>query len=258
MPAPINRRTFLKTTGLAAAGIAGASISQITCSRPRFDLVIRGASILDGTGKPAYQADLGITGDTIAALGAIDPGQGKREIQASGFHLCPGFIDIHTHSDRTILAYPEAESRIFQGVTTEITGNCGFSSAPLTGVDVENRREELEEWLNGGKADWSDVDSYLARIEETGSAVNFALLLGQGSLRRNAVGLVDRPLTADELKAVIRAVEEGMEQGAVGLSTGLEYIPGSYTPTGEVVALAKAAARRGGIYATHVRDEGAE
>jgi len=255
MSAHISRRSFLKATSVALAGPAIPEITRAYPS-PGFDLVIKDGTILDGTGAPCWKADLGIRGDTIAAIGEIDPGQGKELILASGMYVCPGFIDIHTHSDGMLLVYPTAESRVLQGVTTELTGNCGGSAAPLVGIDADKRREQMRE-DDDIPADWTDVASYFTRVEQTGISLNHAMLLGQGTLRSNAVGVVDRALTADELKAVIRAVEEGMDQGAMGISTGLEYVPGSYTPTGEIVALARAVARRGGLYASHIRDEGA-
>ncbi|HUU26343.1 MAG TPA: D-aminoacylase [archaeon] len=254
MPAPISRRTFLKT-GLAALTVAG-NVMPTACSRRHFDLVIKDGFIVDGTGGPAWKADLGIKGDSIAALGNIDPEQGHRVIPASGLHVCPGFIDIHSHSDNTILSCPTAESRVFQGVTTEITGNCGFSVVPLAGIDADKRRLQLQEEENI-QVDLSDVASYFALLEETGISVNLALLVGQGTLRQNAIGLENRQLSADELKAVVRALEETLDQGAIGLSTGLEYVPGSYTPAGEIAALTSIVAGRGGLYATHIRNEAA-
>ena len=251
----ISRRNFIKSTSLAVISTALAEMPGLYAS-PGFDLIIKGATVLDGTGGPEWKTDLGISGDTITALGDIDPGQGRQVIQATGLHVCPGFIDIHSHSDGMILVYPEAESRVLQGVTTEITGNCGGSASPLAGLDVDKRRERMRE-EDDIPADWTDVASYFARLEQTGISLNHAMLLGQGTLRSNTVGVVDRGLTAEELKAVIRAVEEGMDQGAMGISTGLEYVPGSYTPTEEIVALARAVARRGGLYASHIRDEGA-
>ena len=255
MPAPVSRRSFLKSATLAAIGSALPGTPDIKAA-PSYDCVIKGGTILDGTGGPAWKADIGIQGDTVTALGEIDPGQGKRLIQATDKYVCPGFIDIHTHSDGSILVYPDAESRVLQGVTTELTGNCGGSAAPLVGVDADKRRQQMLE-EDDIRAEWTDVASYFERLEQTRISLNHALLLGQGTLRYNAIGAVDRPLTADELKAVLRAVEEGMDQGAVGISTGLEYIPGSYTPTEEIVSLARITARRGGLYATHIRDEGA-
>ncbi len=250
---PITRRHFLKEGSAAALGVALCGTLRISAA-PAFDLVLKGGTILDGTGGPAWAADLGIVGDTIAALGSIAPERGKRVVDVAGLHVCPGFIDIHSHSDGAILAYPTGDSRVRQGITTEITGNCGHSAAPLVGVGADERRRRNRE-RGGIEADWTDVASYLQRCQQTGLSLNHALLLGQGTLRVNAIGIVDRPLTPDELKGVLRAVEEGMDQGAFGLSTGLEYTPGRYTPTEEVVAMARIVARRGGLYASHIRNE---
>jgi N-acyl-D-amino-acid deacylase len=247
-----NRRTFIGRTSLAAAGLALGRPPRLAAA-PAFDLVIRGGTVLDGTGAPAFRADLGLVGDTIAALGDIAPGQGGRVIDATGLHVAPGFVDIHTHSDPDVLAYPTADSRARQGVTTELAGNCGSSAAPLVGHGGEERREE---WKRDGiDADWTAVASYLARVERAGLSVNHALLAGHGTLRSNAVGDVDRPLSAEELRGVARALEKALDQGAFGLSTGLEYVPGRYTPTAEIVALARLVARRGGLYASHIRNE---
>ncbi len=247
-----NRRTFIGRASLAAAGIVAARTPRVEAA-PSFDLVIRGGTVLDGTGAPAARADVGVLGDTVAALGEIAPGQGRRVIDATGLHVAPGFIDIHTHSDPDVLAYPTADSRVRQGVTTELAGNCGGSAAPLVGRGVAERREE---WKRDGiDADWTDVASYLARVEKAGLSVNHALLAGHGTLRSNAVGDVDRPLSAEESRAVARALDEALDQGAFGLSTGLEYVPGRYTPTSEIVDLARLVARRGGLYASHIRNE---
>jgi N-acyl-D-amino-acid deacylase len=245
------RRQFLQLAGATAAGLAVAG-PRIEAA-PAFDLVLHGGTILDGTGGPAFPADLGLTGDRIAAVGRIAADQGRRAIDVAGLHVCPGFIDIHSHSDGDILLYPTADSRVRQGVTTEVTGNCGSSAAPLAGADVEAVRREWRD--EGVDASWSGVASYCDVLDRAGVSINQALLLGQGTLRRNAVGLVDRPLAPAELESVLRAVEEGMEQGAFGLSTGLEYTPGRYTPTGEIVEMARVVARFGGLYASHIRNE---
>jgi N-acyl-D-amino-acid deacylase len=246
------RRRFLKEGGTALAALAACRPGRVLAA-PAFDLVLKGATILDGTGAPAFPGDVGILGDGIAAVGDIGAGQAKRVLDVSGLHVAPGFIDIHSHSDFTVLVYPTADSRVLQGVTTEITGNCGSSAAPLMGVAADENRKDWKE--NDIDADWTDVASYFARIEKTRVSLNQAMLLGQGTLRENAIGMADRPLTADEMKGVLRAVEEGIEQGAWGLSTGLEYTPGRYTPTAEIVAMARAVARRGGFYASHIRNE---
>lgn len=250
MAGGLGRRRFLEDGGKAALALAALRAPRVEAS-PAFDLVIHGGTLLDGTGAPAFAADVGIVGDTIAALGPIPPEQGRRALDARGLQVVPGFIDIHSHSDFSLPAYPAAESRVRQGVTTEITGNCGSSAAPL-GPRTEERLSMQEE---GIKPDWTDVAGYCAHIEKTRIAVNQALLLGQGTLREMAIGIVDRPVTPAELAGLLRAVEAGMDQGSFGLSTGLEYTPGRYTPTDEIVAMARVVARQGGLYASHTRNE---
>lgn len=252
------RREFLARSAAATLGLS--LFPSGVWARPSFDLVVRGGMVLDGTGGPPFRADVGIIGDTIAALGEMDPAQGSRLLDATGHMVSPGFIDIHTHSDGSILRYPTADSRVMQGVTTEVTGNCGGSAAPRApegagadpGIPVlpADAREVPE-----ARPVWTDVASYFRVLEEEGISVNHALLLGQGTLREMVAGSEDRPLTPAEMAAVLRMVEEGMDQGAIGISTGLEYVPGRFTPTEEIVAMARAVARRGGLYATHVRNE---
>jgi N-acyl-D-amino-acid deacylase len=249
----IGRREFVSRGVAATVGAAIYPLSRIRVT-PSFDLVIFNGTILDGTGGPPWQADLGLVGDSITAIGEIGPEQGRRVVDASGLHVAPGFIDIHSHSDQTIFAYPTADSRVRQGITTEVTGNCGSSAAPLEGLDVEERRANLAE-ETGVPVTWNGIASYFDTLEQLGLSINQAFLVGQGTLRRNVAGLEDRPLTADELAAVIRALEQAMDEGAFGLSTGLEYAPGMFTPTDEIVELASVVARRGGLYASHIRDE---
>jgi N-acyl-D-amino-acid deacylase len=248
-----SRRQFMKGAAAVTAGFALTPAFPVYAA-PSFDVVIKNGKILDGTGGPEFLADIGISGDEIVALGTIPPDQAKRVIDANGLHIAPGFIDIHSHSDGSILGYPDSESRVLQGVTTELTGNCGSSAAPFTGQGVEERKKA---WLDQEdiRVDWTDVASYFSRLEKDKVSVNQALLLGQGTLRESLIGNVDRPLTQDELKAILRTVEEGMDQGAFGISTGLEYTPGRYTPTQEIIEMARIAARRDGLYASHIRNE---
>ncbi len=243
----------MQGAGSLALGLAATPFGRLLAD-PGFDLVIRGGSILDGTGSPPWRGDVGIVGDTIAALGRIAPEQARRLLDARGLVVCPGFIDIHSHSDDSIVRYPRAESRALQGVTTELTGNCGYSAAPLGGVNESFRRQAFRESF-GLDAGWSDVASYVRTLEELGVSVNQALLLGQGSLRENVIGGEDRALDRDEMAALLRSVEVGMDEGAFGLSTGLEYEPGIFTPTSEIVDMVRVVARRGGLYASHIRNE---
>lgn len=249
----MDRRNFLKHSLRAATALALMPGSRLEASS-EFDTVLRGAMILDGTGGPAWKGDVGIRGDTIAALGEISSSYGKNVVDISGWCVSPGFIDIHSHSDSSIVAYPEAQSRVLQGVTTEITGNCGSSAAPVEGKSIEdNRKYYLDEY--GVDVSWSDVGSYLLSLEKMKMSLNQALLLGQGTIRSNVAGEADRKLTEEELKKVLRTVEAGMDAGAVGLSTGLEYVPGTFTPTEEIIEMTRVVARYGGFYASHIRNE---
>lgn len=252
MPDKESRREFLVESAKAMAALFLSPLK--IDAAPSFDLVLRNGTIVDGTGSPGAIADIGISGDRIAAIGSIAPERAKRAVDVRGLHVAPGFIDIHSHSDGVILAYPDAESRVYQGVTTELTGNCGSSAAPIGGLQAAEARKS---WLDdeGIKADWDNVASYLDTLERSRIPVNQALLLGQGTLRENAIGMVDRALSAEEMKQVLRATEEGMDQGAYGLSTGLEYTPGTYTPTEEIVEMSRIVARYGGLYASHTRNE---
>jgi N-acyl-D-amino-acid deacylase len=252
MSQPVSRRKFLESGGRAALGFAVLPFSSIRFS-PSFDIVIRGATVLDGTGAPAWQADIGIVGDTITAIGSIGAEQGRRVIEAAGLHLAPGFVDIHSHSDDSIFRYPSADSRVLQGITTEVTGNCGNSAAPLVGAALEKRQARMAQ--EGVKAGWSSVRSYLDAVEAAGPSVNQALLVGQGTMRQSVAGLSDRHLTPGELDVVLRLLEDCLDEGAFGLSTGLEYTPGRFTSTEEIVAMVRVVARRGALYASHVRNE---
>ena len=246
------RRRFLTEGGTALVALSAWRPGRVEAA-PAFDLVIRGGTVLDGTGAPAFTGDVAVKGDAIAAVGEIAATQAARAVDARGLHVCPGFIDMHSHSDGSILAYPGAESRARQGITTEITGNCGSSAAPLAGVAAEGARRSYAE--DGLEVDWTDVASFFTRLERTRFAVNQAMLVGQGTLREGVVGADDREARPEELDRMVRALEEALEQGALGLSTGLEYTPGRYTPTAEIVALSRVVARRGGFYASHIRNE---
>lgn len=235
------RREFLRAAALApAAWTFGACAT--TRRGESFDLVITGGTLVDGTGAPPRRADVGVRAGRIAALGVIDRERAARHIDARGLVVAPGFVDIHSHSDRTILDVPGADSRVLQGYTCEITGNCGGSAAP-SAADA--------------KRPFASVADYLDALQAARPALHQALLVGHGTLRARRIGEVDRALTPSELALVERDLEDALADGAVGLSSGLEYVPGLYAPPEELSALAHVTARRGRLYASHMRSEDA-
>ncbi len=256
MKAP-TRRQFIKKAaqGIAAAGIfsSGPSI-LIGQERHAYDLLIANGMLYDGSGREPRQADVGIRGDRIVATGRLDHGNSAEIIDAQGRAVCPGFIDVHTHTDISLLVDPKAESKIRQGVTLEIGGNCGDSVFPLAGRQAEIIRDE---WRNkyGLEADWTDLAGFYERLQLGGMAFNYATLIGHGAIRSAAMGIENRPPSSAELRAMKKHLRAALEQGALGLSTGLEYTPGSFASTGELVELCKVVARQRGIYATHMRNE---
>ena len=194
-----------------------------------YDLVLKNARIVDGTGAPWFRGDLAIQGDRIAALGPSLAGTARRTIALDGQVLAPGFIDIHTHARRGIFDVPTADNYVRQGVTTVMEGPDGSSPLPIA--------------------------TFLADLDRLPKSLNIGTFIGQGSVRSAVIGDVDRRATPDEIARMQAMVEHGMREGAVGLSTGLFYVPGTFTPTDEVVALAKVAARFGGIHESHQREE---
>jgi N-acyl-D-amino-acid deacylase len=218
-----------------------------------FDLIIANGHIIDGTGSPWYSGDVGIRGGRIAAIGNLAGAAAKRRIDAAGDVVAPGFIDMLGQSEFTILVDPRLPSKIYQGITTEITGE-GNSVAPMTGQARIEAAQTLEHY--GLKADWQSLGEYFARLERQGIGINLASYVGATTLREIVIGDENRPPTAAELARMQALVREAMEQGAVGVSTALEYAPAPYASTEELIALAAAAAPYGGIYATHMRSEG--
>jgi len=241
----LDRRTFL--AGSAAFSLLGAC--RAPAGETDCDLLLCGGTILDGSGGAPFVADLGLRAGRIAFIGQGNPRRARRTLEAQGLCVAPGFVDIHTHSDRTIFEWPLAESRIRQGCTTEITGNCGSSAAPRVAGEDESATT---------RARWGDVSSYARAWNTQGAALNHALLAGHGTLRRGVVGEVDRPARAEERAEIARRFELALEQGAWGLSSGLEYVPGLYTPQAELEDLVRIAGARGVLYATHMRSEEAE
>ncbi len=220
---------------------------------PVYDLLLRGGTVVDGTGAPGFRADLAISGDRIAAIGE-DLGAASDTIDASGSIVAPGFIDMLGHSEFRLLADGRAISKIFQGVTSEITGEVS-SVVPVSDATKAERGPEIQPW--DVEIDWEDLDGYFARLERQGTAINLGTWVGLSTLRVWGVGGEDRPSTPAEMDAMRDALARAMEAGAFGLSSGLIYAPGRYAATEEIVELARVVAEHGGFYATHMRSEGA-
>jgi N-acyl-D-aspartate/D-glutamate deacylase len=220
-----------------------------------FDTILKGGTVYDGTGAPPVSADVGVRNGRVEAVGTLEGATAGRVIDAAGMAVCPGFIDIHTHSDLTVLFTPGMESSLHQGVTTEVVGNCGISlGLALPGADFSGEQRGTNR--AGVALDWRDMGGFLRRVEENGVAINVATLAGHGTLRKRAMGLAARKPDDAEMRTMLAELEQALEQGAVGLSSGLEYVPGMYADVDEMVPLARLAAEYGGFYATHLRDEG--
>jgi len=218
-----------------------------------YDLVLRNGHLIDGTGSPWYAADVAVKDGRIAAIGNLADAKATRSIDVHGMVVAPGFIDMLGQSEITLLVDPRAPSKIFQGITTEITGE-GQSVAPLNDAMIKENQPGLDHYHL--KADWRTLAQYFARIEKQGIGINMGTYVGAASVRAMVIGYGNRAPTADELTQMEALVEQGMQQGALGLSTALQYPPAPYASTEELIALAKVASRHGGIYATHMRSEG--
>jgi N-acyl-D-amino-acid deacylase len=216
------------------------------------DIKIVNGMLFDGSGAEAQRLDVGITGDSIASLGDLAAAEARQTIDAEGCLVCPGFIDAHTHSDSYLLIEPTSPSKIHQGVTTEICGNCGASAAPVTSF------EHLpSDWADKSyPSKWSTTAEFRELIEAQGIGVNMVMMVGHNTLRRSFAGYENRAVTEDEMAVMVRNLEESLDAGAAGLSTGLIYAPGMFAPTEEIIKLAEITGRHGGIYTSHMRSEG--
>jgi N-acyl-D-amino-acid deacylase len=226
-----------------------------------FDVLIARGRVVDGTGTPWFRADVGIRGDRIAAIGPLGGASAGLVIDAAGLCVAPGFIDAHVHGDLPLLMDPLHEPAIRQGVTTYIVGQDGVAMAPASPATLEYMCRYTAgfsggtEWLRRRpeeRPNWSSVDDYLRAVDRRG-AVNVATLVPNGNVRMEVMGLPTRPPTADEIKAMQRLVHEGMEQGAIGLSSGLDYIPSRYAEEAELAQLCRPLAAFDGVYVTHMR-----
>ncbi|NUK74288.1 D-aminoacylase [Streptomyces lunaelactis] len=229
------------------------------------DLVIRNARVIDGTGGPSYRADVAIADGRVAEIRREGEGTGPRPtgtrtLDAAGLALSPGFIDMHAHSDLALLRDPAHEAKAAQGVTLEVLGQDGLSYAPVDDATLTEVRKAITGWNGDGSDidfDWRTVGEYLDRLDRQGIAVNAAYLIPQGTVRMYAVGWDDRPATRAEIQRMKQLVAEGLEQGAVGMSSGLTYTPGMYANDSELTELCRVVAQYGGYYCPHHRSYGA-
>lgn len=217
------------------------------------DLLIEGAELIDGSGNPRVRADIAILGDRISQVGDLKGIEARARIDASGLVVTPGFIDAHTHDDRAVMSTPDMTPKLSQGVTTVVTGNCGISLAPLT------NREPVPPLNLLGGTDWyrfASMHEYIAEVEASPPAINLAPLVGHTTLRAATMDTLDRPATGKEIDAMRSILNEALDAGCIGMSTGLAYAPASAAPTDEIVALAECLQRTGGVFTTHMRNEG--
>ena len=254
----LKRRVFIRTGSLiGAAGAAGAlglglargrigrgiatesaaGIASGISSGAEPDLVLRRATVFDGTGAPGMELDVAVTGDRITEVGRV-AATGSEEIDLAGMALAPGFIDIHSHADLSLLVNPNAESRVRQGVTLEIVGQDGNSVGPMSDAGFRGTRDRYRD-AYGVDIDFRDLGGFLDRLDRTPATVNLATMIGHGTIRGLVVGGEDRPATGNEIQRMRALIGEALDQGAVGFSSGLEYTPGSFADVNELVELAK-------------------
>ncbi|MDP6626073.1 MAG: amidohydrolase family protein, partial [Nitrospinota bacterium] len=219
------------------------------------DLIIKNGEIIDGTGKPGYKADVALEKDKIVSISRIGSISSEKVLDVSGLVVAPGFVDIHSHSDYYLLIDPRAESKIMQGVTTEVGGNCGYSAAPIFGDLLRERQkcyqEQFDIYLN-----WTDMSGYYEKLNIKGSAVNYAPLLGHNTIRASVMGYEARIPEQNEIKKMELLVLEGLKQGAFGMSVGLIYPPSCYSETEELIRLYKVVKDCDSLFTCHMRSEG--
>ena len=219
------------------------------------DLLIRGGTVIDGTGAPGVRADIAITDGRITDVGTMTGRRAMRMIDAREMVVAPGFIDIHSHSDEAMFVNDALESALHQGVTLVVCGNCGGSSAPVHGLAAEEADRDLARL--GVKRTWTHFYEYADAVERTGMSINVCSLVGHGTLRMSVMGAEARPPSERELEAMRTLLARAMDEGAIGLASGLIYPPSAYGTTDELAALCGVVHARGGLYASHIRDEGA-
>jgi N-acyl-D-amino-acid deacylase len=248
---PVAIRLTAALVGFALVG-AGALSRAAASAPPTYDLIIEHGRVVDGTGAPWFVADVGVRAGRVAAIGRLDKATAKQRIDAGGRVVAPGFIDMLGQSELTLLVNPHVPSKIFQGITTEITGE-GQSVAPVNAAIAQEDAPHFRHY--GITQDWTDFAGYFGRLEKQGVGINIGTYVGATTVREMIVGFEDRAATPEELSRMQAIVAAAMRQGALGLSSALEYAPAPYASTEELIALASTAAQFGGIYATHMRSE---
>ena len=254
MPKLAARARALALTLCVTAGLVAFLSTRHWGQSPPYDLLIVNSQIVDGSGSPWFEGSVAIKDGKIADVGRLVGAQARQTIDARGLVVAPGFIDLHSHSDFALLVDGNGQSKIRQGVTTEILGESD-SAGPVVGQAVADFDKGLERY--GLQRDWTTLGEYFARVQRQGTSLNIASYVGSGQVRMCVMGNVDRAPTPEELEKMKALVEQAMREGALGLASGLIYPPNAFAKTDELIALAQVAARYGGIYTSHIRAEGA-
>jgi len=245
----LDRRTFIKAGVVLTTGLSlGFNLKN------RFDIIIKNGSIADGTGNLLFKADIGISGDRIEYIGDLSSGSSNIIIDAKGKIVAPGFIDIHTHTDTHLIVNPSGDSKLRQGITTEIGGNCGESVFPLDEDEVRDYEGSMKE-RHGIECKWQSMNDFYNILERRKIAINYGTFVGNGNLRAVVVGRNDVRATSEQMTQMKKLLEEMLSDGCMGLTSGLEYSPSSYADTEELTELAKVVAKYDAIYNTHMRNE---
>ena len=253
----ISRRNFIHGSSVLGASLflfKDVKAGRIFLSARGFDVIIKSGHVIDGTGKKEFIADVGIKNGKIIEIGNLNSSDAEILIDAKGLKVTPGFIDIHSHTDSDLILNPKAESKIRQGVTTEITGQDGFSWGPLGGQELERTLTNFKEEY-GEEITWRTLGEFLDNFSSRKFSVNIASMVGLGTIREFVVGFDDRPATVNEMNSMRQEVLNALNDGAVGISTGLEYTPGSFASTEELIELCKAVPLHSRLYSTHIRNE---
>jgi N-acyl-D-amino-acid deacylase len=253
MDKKVSRRKFIKTSALIGCGIGlvgGSAVSGCINSRNRFDIIIKNGLVYSGNGDLPVVADIAIKDNKIAAIGQVGE-SANQIIDADNFAVSPGFVDIHTHTDTNLFICPEGDSRIYQGITTDVGGNCGGSPFPYSDEEFEKQKKQLRHGYNS----WQHVDGFFDALEKNKISINYATFTGHGDLRSVVVGNNDIPSTKEQIEQMKNLLQHQIDCGSIGISYGLEYAPGSYANTQELVELCRVIAKNDALYAIHMRNE---